>query len=212
MENYQKDTIESYNNSANEFMDKMGLLDNYNETYDYLIKKLMENDHILDLACGPAQISKYIKNKINVNVTGVDLSIEMLKIAKNNIPEGNFFEDSIITFKSNIFYDLVIIGFGIPYLNNEQAIKCIENSIYLLKENGYIYISFMEGKKEGFEKTSFGGNNKFYIHYHNKENIKNVLYENGIEMEKEYTLEYKETDGKITNDIIIIGKKRKTSA
>jgi trans-aconitate methyltransferase len=139
----------------------MGTIKNYNITYDYILGKLRENDNVLYLACGPCQIGKYIKEKINVNIIGVDLSREMLKIARNNIPDGVFIEDSIITFKNNVFYDLVIIGFGIPYLSKEQVKRCIKNSISLLKIKSCLYVSFMDGNKEGFEKTSFGENNKY---------------------------------------------------
>ena len=207
MDKNQKVTIESYNKSSKDFMEKIGILNNYNDTYDYLVNLLNENDSVLDLACGPAQISMYLLNKIKVNITGIDLSLEMLKIAKNNIPNGIFIEDSIITYNTNIFYNLIIIGFGIPYLNKNQTIQCIENSISLLKNSGYIYISFMDGNKDGFEETSFGGKNKFYIYYHKNEDIKNTLEKNGIKIEKEYVIDYKEKDGKITKDIIIIGKK-----
>jgi SAM-dependent methyltransferase len=150
----QKETIEAYNNSAKDFMKKMGTIKNYNTPYKYLLEKLKENNNVLDLACGPCQIGKYIREKINVNITGVDLSREMLKIAENNIPDGVFIEDSIITFKNTIFYDMVIIGFGIPYLNEKQVEKCIENSISLLKVKGYMYVSFMDGNKEGFASTA----------------------------------------------------------
>jgi SAM-dependent methyltransferase len=207
MDKNQKETIEAYNNSAKEFLEKIATLANYNDSYDYLVNILHENDNILDLACGPAQISKYIIQKIDVNVTGVDLSSEMLKIAKNNIPNGIFIEDSIITYRANIFYDLIIIGFGIPYLNNEQTVKCIENSVSLLKMNGHIYISFMDGNISGFEKTSFGGDNNFYIYYHKKEKIKDILEKNEIKIIKEYVMDYKEADGRITKDIILIGEK-----
>jgi predicted TPR repeat methyltransferase len=173
------------------------------------VEKLKEHTTVLDLACGPCQIGTYIKEKINVNITGVDLSREMLKIAQSNIPDGVFIEDSIITFKNNILYDLVIIGFGIPYLNTEQVKKCIKNSVSLLKVKGYMYVSFMDGNKEGFEKTSFGGNNTYYIYYHKKEKIREILTENGLTIEKEYILDYKEPDGSITKDIIYIGMKDK---
>jgi len=203
----QEQTIKAYNNSAKEFMQKIGILSNYNDTYDYLIQHLNENDNVLDLACGPAQISKYIKEKVNVNITGVDLSREMLQLAKNNVPDGIFIEDSIITFTGNFIYDAVIIGFGIPYLRSAQVIECIKNSISLVKTTGYLYLSFMHGNKEGFEKTSFGGDNNFYIFHHDKEDIKNILQENGMKIEKEYIIDYKETDGSVTKDIILIGKK-----
>ena len=204
---WQEDTIESYNNSAKDFSEKTGSLTIYNITYDYLIKLINENDNILDLACGSGQISKYIKERINVNITGIDLSAEMLKIAKENIPDGTFIEDSIITFKSDILYDFIIIGFGIPYLNKEQTIQCIENSISLLKKNGHIYLSFMDGDSEGSEKTSFGGDNNFYIYYHKNEEIKEILLKNRMEIKTEYNIEYKEADGRMIHDVILITEK-----
>ena len=152
MDNKQLSTIKSYDNTASEFMKKIGSLNNYNETYDFIIKLLNKGDDVLDLACGPAQISKYINDKIKINITGVDLSNEMLKIAKNNIPNGNFIQNSIIDFKNNLEYNLIIIGFGIPFLNKDQTEECIKNSITMLKNNGYFYISFMEGNKQGFQK------------------------------------------------------------
>jgi len=127
---------------------------------------LDENDNVLDLACGPAQFNRYLLDKIKINITGVDLSVEMLKIAKNNIPNGIFLNYSIVTFKRNISYNLIILGFGIPYLDKNQKIKCIKNSASMLIDNGYVYISFMDGDNAGFEETSFGGENKFYIYYY----------------------------------------------
>ncbi len=209
MDNNQINTIKSYDNSANEFMEKIGSLNNYNETYDFLVKLVNKGDNILDLACGPAQISKYIYDRANVNITGVDLSKEMLKIAKKNIPNGEFIQDSIIDYNGKSDYDLIIIGFGLPFLNNEQVKECIKNSVLLLKTNRYIYISFMEGNKQGFEETSFGGENKFYVYYHNENEMQNIMENNGIELMKKYELNYKEKDGKITKDIILIGKKNK---
>ncbi|MDR2942992.1 MAG: class I SAM-dependent methyltransferase [Treponema sp.] len=207
MDNNQIETIKSYDNSANKFMQKIGKLNNYDGTYDFLHNLLKENDNVLDLACGPAQISSYIKNKINVNITGVDLSKEMIKIAKENVPDGNFICDSIITFKNNMKFNLIIIGFGIPYLNKEQTEKCIKNSVIMLKKNGYFYISFMNGNKYGFEETSFGGKNKYYIYYHEQGEIINMLENNGIKIIKDYKLNYTEMDGSITEDIILIGRK-----
>jgi ubiquinone/menaquinone biosynthesis C-methylase UbiE len=208
MDKNQTDTIEAYNNSATEFMEKIGSMKNYNNTYDYLIQKLNKNDDVLDLACGPAQISKYIKEKVNANIFGVDLSQEMLKIAQKNIPDGVFYKDSIITFNANKLYDVIVLGFGIPYLNNRQVKQCIKNSVNLLKENGYIYLSFMEGHRQGFEKTSFGENNQFYIYYYENRGIKKILNNSGIKIEKEFMLDYYEPDGKITKDIILIGNKK----
>ncbi|ULQ58674.1 class I SAM-dependent methyltransferase [Brucepastera parasyntrophica] len=200
-------TIESYNKTAEDFMKKIGTLNNYNSTYDYLISKINKNDDILDLACGPGQISKYIAERIKVHITGVDLSSEMLRLARENIPGGTFIEDSIIRFQPGKRFNAVVIGFGIPYLKKEEVRECIENSVSLLADDGHIYVSFMEGKNEGFEKTSFGGNNDFYLYYHTKTEVTELLRKNGIMVIKEFILDYTEPDGEITKDIILIGKK-----
>jgi ubiquinone/menaquinone biosynthesis C-methylase UbiE len=209
MDKNQIETIKSYDNSANEFMRKIGKINNYNDTYDFLISLLKENDNVLDLACGPAQISRYIKDKVNVNITGVDLSKEMIKIAQENVPDGNFICDSIINFNNNkMKYNLIIIGFGIPYLNKEQVKECIKNNLIMLEKNGYYYISFMNGNKYGFEETSFGGKNKYYIYYYEQDEIISILENNGIKIIKKYELDYNEMDGRITKDIVLIGKNK----
>jgi len=90
-------------------------------------------------------------------------------------------------------------------MDKNQTIQCIKNSALMLIDNGYIYISFIDGDNEGFEKTSFGGENKFYIYYYKKENIKNIIEDNRIEIIHEYAIDYNEKDGRITKDIILIG-------
>jgi hypothetical protein len=104
------------------------------------------------------------------------------KNSEKSVPDGNFICDSIISFYNKIKYNL-IIGFGIPYLNKEQVDDCINNLI-MLERNGYYYISFMNGNKYGFEETSFGGKNKYYIYYHEQDEIINILENNGTKIIK----------------------------
>jgi len=207
MNEEQLKTIDSYNAKANEFYNTIGKLPNYNHTYDFLIKNLSVGDEVLDLACGPAQISKYIDSKININITGVDLSEKMLDIARKEIPKGCFYKRSITNFSNNKKYKLVIIGFGIPYLNSEQVKECISNAINNMLDSSYLYISFMHGNGNRVEKTSFGGEHDFLIYYHNKDEIKEIVSNNAMEIIKEYELDYSEKDGSISKDIILIARK-----
>lgn len=209
MNKLQLETIESYNAKANEFQRTIGKLQNYNHTYDFLIEKLSPGDEVLDLACGPAQISKYISSKIDVKITGVDLSDKMLEIAKKEIPHGQFYKESIINFSNNKKYNLVIIGFGIPYLTTEQTQECISNAVKNMCNNSYFYMSFMHGNGCKLEKTSFGGEYDFLIYYHNKNEIKEFISENSMEIIQEYELDYSEKDGTISKDIVFIARKMK---
>ncbi len=208
----QKLTIASYDNTAEGFCSKMAGLSNYDEAYGYFADQIKEGGSVLDLACGPAQISKFILGRKKVKVTGVDLSAGMLNVARKEIPDGKFIEHSIVDFKSDEKYDACVLGFGIPYLSSKETESCIANASCNLKDGGVFYISFMDtknGKDEEvqLEKTSFGGDNIFEIHYHKKDLVKKYLAGAGLKIIKEYVLDYLEPDGSISKDIVFVAKK-----
>ena len=63
MYNSIKKNIKSvYEKYAREFDEKIACLEIYNESYDYLLSKIQDNSTILDLACGPGNVSYYLKN------------------------------------------------------------------------------------------------------------------------------------------------------
>jgi len=63
--------------------------DSYRSYPDGLIKKIIElgrisqGKKVLDLGCGTGNIAWQIKNKINADLIGVDVSLAMLKVAKD---------------------------------------------------------------------------------------------------------------------------------
>ncbi len=207
MKKYQLETIDAYNNCAKDYEDKILKLNNYNHTYDFLSEKIKDNSDVLDLACGPGNISKYLLQKKNLNIKGYDLSTEMIKLAEKNIPTGKFFQKSIINFKTKGKVDLIINGFGIPYLEFSQVIKSLECSYENLKSDGLFYISFMNGSKSGFEKPSFNKDEQFYIYYHEENEIIHELQKIGFSILKKWEIDYKEADDSITTDVVIVSKR-----
>ncbi|MBN2443365.1 MAG: class I SAM-dependent methyltransferase [Spirochaetales bacterium] len=207
MEKFQKQTIEAYNKSAKLFNNTVANLPNYNKTYDYLISLLHRDDTVLDLACGPGNISNYLIKQKKLNIVGFDLSIEMLKIAKQIIPEGDFKKQSIINFSYEYKVDAIVIGFGLPYLNEKQVSSCLHSCNKVVKPKGIIYVSFMDGNENGFEEFSFYKDKKFYIYYHKHEEIIKKLNNSGFTVMKTWELEYYEENGRVTKDIVIIGEK-----
>ncbi len=64
MNNFIKENIKTvYKKYAKEFDEKIASLEIYNESYDYLINKIQDNSAILDLACGPGNVSYYLKKR-----------------------------------------------------------------------------------------------------------------------------------------------------
>ena len=203
----QAKTIESWNRTAKAFNDTIASLDNYDHTYQFVCDRLHDGDAVLDLACGPGQISKYLRKRKNLKIFGVDLSEEMVNIARQEIPDGVFYRHSIVTYCKSESFDVVLLGFALPYLTESQLKACIFNSSQCLKKPGMLYVSFMEGNGGRLEKTSFGQENEFLIFYYPKALVISELQKNGIKILKEYCLDYQEPDGRITKDIVLIGER-----
>lgn len=213
MDKYDK-TIETYNKSAIRFQDKFMDMDLYNDAYQKFCNKLIEkeNANIFEIACGPGNITKYLlSERPDFNILGIDLSPKMIELAKINNPTADFqLMDCREISKIDKKYDGIMCGFCLPYLSREESAKLISDSAGLLKPKGWIYISTMEGDydKSGFETTSFSGQDKIYIHYHQADFLINALTKGGfidIDLQRK---DYPEQDGTFTTDMIFIAQKK----
>ena len=206
----QLNTIHVYNQFVNEYEQKFMSFDLYNDTFDDLLNVLDSNASILELGCGPGNVIKYFSDKRStLQLTGFDLAPEMIKRAKEINPYANFILQDIRDL--NAFteqYDTVIGAFCLPYLSPADLTAFFKDISRLTKENGYVYLSCMEGDpdKSGFEKTSFTGDSELYIYYHERAHLEKLLRASGFKIEKFYTKDYPETDGTATTDLIYIAK------
>lgn len=208
MNKNQLETIEAYNQSAQAFDGTIAKLSNYNHCYDYLIKELPEpGASVLDLACGPANISAYLSEKRNFKLVGLDLSESMLSVAREKLPLGNFQCKSIVDFSIAQSFDLVINGFGLPYLNKEQRKESFVSTVNVMKPGALFFLSFMEGNQRGFETPSFNKEVELYIYYHLRAEVEEELSILGLHLEKSWELDYKESDGSVTTDVVLVLRK-----
>ena len=164
---------------------------------------------ILDLGCGPGNYSKYLYDiKGFRNVLGIDLSKEMIKRAKNNVPLANFQQDDIRKFKlPPVSFYGVIASFCVPYLSYHETDKLISDIKKVLKPSGVLYISCMEGTRSGFEQTSFSGEMAVYIYYYTEDFLVASLEERGFQVLSVNRQPYLEMDGSISTDLIVIAQK-----
>ena len=206
-------TIETYNKAAKQFEDKFMNLNLYNDSYDKFCKLVdKRNADIFEIACGPGNITKYLlANRPDFRITGIDLSPEMIELAKVNNPAGEFMVmDCRDIYKIDKKYEAIMCGFCLPYLTREESAKLIGDASGLIHPDGLIYISTMEGDytKSGFEKPGFSDQGMIYIHYHQEDYLTKALNDSGFEIIALHRQDYPEHDGRISTDMIIIAKKK----
>lgn len=120
----------------------------------YLLKPeyIKRGETIVDMGCGPAVLIKNILTKEllkQINYIGIDISKEMLKLAKKNVPLGTFIQDDMQTAKIKQGSADIIISLGALH-HSEDKNKTLHNWFKILKEGGYILLR--EPTKEALGK------------------------------------------------------------
>lgn len=201
-------TIQAYNKNADRYAEKFMEFKPYHKQMNLFERNFMEQGAtVLDLGCGPGNNSKIILRKDpSYKVTGTDLSASVVELARANVPEATFLVQDIREIDTNQQYDVILAAFCIVHLTDNETIDLLRKIPHMLRNNGSLYLSFMEGKMPGFEKTSFS-EDKIFFNYYNRNEIIELLAENGIATIQVSSEEYKEEDGSTTDDVFIFARK-----
>lgn len=130
--NYKKETI---------------IIDRHISTY-----KRTQGKRLLDVGCGSGTHIKYLQHKYECE--GLDISPELLKIAKKQTKNARFYEGRMTNFKINKKYDVLICLFGvIGYVNsNIQFTKTLANFYNHLNPGGIVIIEpWFSKEDQGFK-------------------------------------------------------------
>lgn len=209
--NKQSVTQTTYNKVANEYWEKVASLDQYNASYDIFCVLLPQKANVLEMGCGPGNVTHYLLNKRpDLHYTASDLAPNMLALAKKNNPLAHFLQldcREISTLNQN--FDAIIGAFVLPYLNKTECTTFISDCAKMVTPKGLLYLSTMEGDEaqSGFEHTSFSGEDQVYINYHQEAFLRESLSKNGFEVLHLIKQTCHEPDGRIYNDMIFMARK-----
>lgn len=197
-------TIELYSKYSTQFDEKIGKLENYNQTYTDFIVTAKRKTNLLDLACGPGNVSSFIKGIIpEIEITCVDLSSEMLDLAQQKIGNAKFYQADILNLDiPEKKYDLICCAFGLPYIKKTELDKFVREVTRFAEKETSVYISCMKGNAMGNEMMSFAENQTLLVQRYKKEDIIDCFLKYGFSLTSYNTLAYKEPDGNITTDMI----------
>jgi ubiquinone/menaquinone biosynthesis C-methylase UbiE len=194
------------------FLDIFFFGDNPNNPRYILSNKIQNIDaKLLEIAVGTAKNSILVaKQNPKISIIGLDLSEEMLKIARNNIKKEKVENVELIKMDGtemafeNETFEYIIISLLLHEIPENISNKILHECLKVLKQNGKLYIIEWEKPKNMFQKIMFSMNmlfepkeckiflnkdlNKYF--FENGFNIKTTEYGNYskvIELEKSAT-------------------------
>lgn len=152
-------SYETFAKIYDEVMDENLYLDWLDFTCRHLNKK---QQHVLELACGTGILSVELAN-LGFNVCGLDLSEDMIKLAKKRVSE----EDQMLRFKTgdmlnltdkNLYDAVTCYSDSLCYMKNEDEVSKVFSGVYeALKEEGtFIFdVHSIQQMEEGFSEYSY---------------------------------------------------------
>ena len=183
MDDKRKLVKTGYNQCAKNYADNRDLFKSQKYLED-LAEKLPVGAKILDIGCGSGvPIDKFLLEK-GFKVTGVDISEEMVKLAKINLPNGNFFVKDMAEIDfSECSFNAIVSFYAIFHIPREEHLPLLKKLHTLLKTDGYLLITMGSSDWEGTE-DDFHGAKMFWSHYGAKKNtelVKNAGFETIID-------------------------------
>ena len=205
-----RETFETWNKIAPIYQEKFMDLELYNETYNFLLDLLSHNQAmILDVGCGPGNISRYLLKKMpSLKLKGLDVSENMIAQYKENNPTA---ESEIMDCRQlGILKEpvgAIVCGFIIPYFSKEDTAKLISDCGKLLRDPALLYLSFVVGdyEKSGFMTSSSG--DRIYFYYYTSDFIESVLEQASFRIIRTFDVAYKTVNSSKDIHRILIAKR-----
>lgn len=179
IEEKKKGIIDDYNDIAREYAEEF-FYDTSDDKYIDIFLQSLEGSKVLDVGCGNGRDCKYISQK-GFNVNGIDLSVGMLEIAKERVPNGKFeiMDITDITYPDNS-YDGIISNCSLFHIPAEELPKTLSSFRRVLKPNGKLLLILQEGNGETMVEEPYRPGVHIYMNYFSVEQIQNLLQEYGF--------------------------------
>lgn len=144
---------------------------------DKFLEKLPSGAKILDVGSGPGQFAKHMTAK-GFEVVGIDFSDEMVKIAKEKVPEVNFQQMDMrhLDFPDNSF-DGLFAAYSLIHIPSEEVVSTLKGFHRILKAGGYLEIGVQQGEADQIIDEPFMPTEKMFFNFFTPERLAEYLNE-----------------------------------
>jgi ubiquinone/menaquinone biosynthesis C-methylase UbiE len=200
------ETLHSWNKVARLYQELFMDLDLYNNTYDSLCSVLPHKARILEIGCGPGNITKYLLHKKpDLVIEAIDNSVNMIELARKNNPTAQF---NVMDCRDidiiHTQFDAIVCGFCLPYLSDNDCFALFNDCKKRLVSGGLLYISFVEGAPalSGYQTGSSG--DRMFFYYHELQAFLTQLQVSGFKAMQQFNVDYTKKDGTMEMHTILI--------
>lgn len=103
---------------------------------------------VCELGCGPGQVARYLKDR-GVNMSGIDLSPEMVKVARRLNPDITFETGDMLALNlADEGLAALVLFYSIIHLKREEVTRALQEMKRVLAPGGKIFLAFHEGEGE----------------------------------------------------------------
>ena len=169
------ETVNTYNATASVMARKFNHLGaraaDINEGFSFIDK---EKPFVLEIGCGNGRDAKEILKHTN-KYLGIDISEEMIKLAREYVPKGKFEVRDVEQYEFPKNTDLIFSFASLLHSNKNSVKKVLEKAYHSLNDKGVFYISLKHDNYHEGSKTDEFGTRTYY--FYTPEDIKDLAGE-----------------------------------
>ncbi len=167
--NKKSQTVDTYNKSAVALakkFDDLGIrTDDIEEVFNFLKK---DNAKVLEIGCGNGRDAEEITKWTN-DYLGIDISVELIKLAQKKVPQGKFLVADVSNFEFPENIDIVFAFASLIHIDKGELKIILKKLHEVLNSKGVIRMSmkYSDEYKEITKEDEFGI--RTYYHYSKKD-------------------------------------------
>ncbi len=131
----------------------------------WLKNALPNRAHVLDIGCGTGlPVTRELAKRFDV--TGVDISAEQIRRARENVHHATFLQSDIMGLDfPTASFDAVVALYAIFHLPRGEHARLFGNIRRWLKPGGYLLATLANEPEEGYTEDDFHGVEMFWSHF-----------------------------------------------
>jgi len=202
-------TAQAFGSVAQRYTDKYFELNDYQSQLDRFLSGLKrEQTEVLDLACGPGNVSAYLlQQRPKLRILGLDLAPEMIEIARQKVPDAVFEVGDCRELDGlGRRFDAAVFSFGLSYLSDEDAERCLRALHTQLRPEGLLYLSSITGDPAHSGDAGINGH-RLHTFYRSAEDILARIRDAGFHLQFSEIIPSPANASLPTQDLVLIAKR-----